>query len=491
MNAYFSITTTVFLLIISTTVYSQENKRQITLDEVVNILSLESTPAKIEKLNFRNEQLSFANYKKGLLPSLAFNVNPINFNRSLRMLQQPTDGSYSYVEDYSNNSSWGITMRQKVGFTGGELNVGSRLNYLNEFSQKRSSFSTSPFTIGYSQQLWGGGKTHRYERNIEYAKNETATKNYCSKLSDIQQEALNLFMTALLSKLESELERHNREINDTLSSISQTKLDNGNITEFDFKQIELESLNTQYAYENAMRNHEEALQRLKTYLVIEEGLQITVPEFNLPLSIDIQTVSSYVKRNNPFSMEQQIAKLEAERALYTAKLNNRFNGNISLNYGINQYAENFAEAYRHGNTQQSVVLGFQIPIFQWGINKNKIRIAKNNYEASQLNQENSQREFDNQIGEKANNYNRSVKLWIIAERAYKISQEQYKMLVQKFSLGKISVYELTSARRDQNTTMQQYYVAIKDVYREYFSLRHMALYDFKSEKELEHIFLKD
>ncbi|MFK2249187.1 hypothetical protein ACIXLV_13860 [Bacteroides fragilis] len=55
--------------------------------------------------------------------------------------------------------------------------------------------------------------------------------------------------------------------------------------------------------------------------------------------------------------------MEEEKNLFSIKLKNRFNGNISLNYGINQYAETLADAYRHGNTRQSVIIEFQIPIF--------------------------------------------------------------------------------------------------------------------------------
>ncbi|MEA4995929.1 MAG: hypothetical protein VB075_16610 [Petrimonas sp.] len=130
--------------------YSQDTLRAVTLDEVVNILSLKSSAAQIEKLNYQNEILQFENYKKSFLPSFSLNFNPINFNRSLRLLQQPSDGSYSYVEDYSNNSSAGVSIRQKVGITGGDLNIGSNINYLNEFSLKRNSFNTTPFFIGYS-----------------------------------------------------------------------------------------------------------------------------------------------------------------------------------------------------------------------------------------------------------------------------------------------------------------------------------------------------
>lgn len=466
--------------------YGQEASRKVTLDEVVNVLSLNSSTALIEKLNYQNEMLQFEIYKKGFLPSFSLHFNLINFNRSLRMLQQPDDGSYSYVEDYSNNGSAGISIRQKIGITGGELNVGSNINYLNEFSHKRNSFSTTPFSIGYSQQLWGGRKLHRLEKKIEYAKNNIAMKQYCTKISQIQQQALNLFMKALLGRMEQDLARQTAQSNDTLLQLAHIKLNSGHITEYDLKQIELQSINSQYAYENAVKNYSEAQERLAVFLGISFS-DVSIPEFNVPIAIDTHSVLFYVKRNNPFSKQQEIQTLEAERSLFSAKLSNRFNGNVSLNYGVNQYADNFMDAYRNGNIRQSIVIGFQIPMFQWGINKNRIQIAENNYEASKLSIHKRMRDFENEVKENVNNYNHSVKLWLTAEKAYHLSQEQYRILIQKFSLGKVSVYELTVAQSDQNNAMQRYYSAIRDTYNSYFTLRTMALYDFKENVELEEI----
>ena len=419
--------------------FSQEVVKGISLHEVIDNLFLHSFAAQIEKFNYQNEILQFENYKKSYLPSLSFNFNPINFNRSLRLLQQPSDGSYTYVEDYSNNSSAGVSVRQKTGITGGELNIGSNINYLNEFSRKRNSFSTTPFSIGYTQQLLGGGTQYLLEKEIEYAKNNVAIKQYCTKLSRIQQQALELYMAALLSKMEQDFALQTTQNTDTVLQLGRIKLDNGYLTEYDFKQIELQSLNARYAYENARKNYIEAQERLAVFLGIET-IEVEIPEFDVPFAIETSTAMFYVKRNNPFSKQQEMQTLEAARNLFSAKLSNRFNDNISLNYGINQYAERFAEAYRNGNTRQSVIVGFQIPAFQWGVNKNRIKIAENSYEASKIAQERQLREFENEVKENINSYNHSVKLWLTAEKAYKLSQEQYKMLIQKFSLGKVSIY---------------------------------------------------
>ena len=70
---------------------SQKISITLTLSDVINYYSLCSPMAKIEYLNFQNEILEFANYKKGFLPAISLNVNPVNFNRSLRLLQSPVD----------------------------------------------------------------------------------------------------------------------------------------------------------------------------------------------------------------------------------------------------------------------------------------------------------------------------------------------------------------------------------------------------------------
>ena len=166
--------------------FSHTSEELITLGQVFDTLSLCSNAAKTEELKFRNELLEYENYRKGFFPAISLNVSPIGFNRSLRLLQQAADGSYSYVEDYSNSSGLGVIIRQKIGFTGGELNVGSNLNYLHEYFRHRKSFGTAPFIIGYSQQLWGGRRLNRLESRIVYEKRLSAVKQYCTSVAGIQ-----------------------------------------------------------------------------------------------------------------------------------------------------------------------------------------------------------------------------------------------------------------------------------------------------------------
>lgn len=90
---------------------------QISLEQVLNEWCLSSPSAHKVELSYKNTILRFENYKKGFLPSLSFSLSPINFNRSQKLMQNSTNGNYSYVEDYSNSSNTGVTIQQKVGIT--------------------------------------------------------------------------------------------------------------------------------------------------------------------------------------------------------------------------------------------------------------------------------------------------------------------------------------------------------------------------------------
>ena len=63
------------------------------------------------------------------------------------------------------------------------------------------------------------------------------------------------------------------------------------------------------------------------------------------------------------------------------------------------------------------------------------------------------------------------------------------MAIQKFILGKVSAYEPNTALTNQNMAMNKYYIAIKNVYINYYVLRRLALYDFKRMLNLENVLI--
>lgn len=468
---------------------------QISLEQVVNEWCLSSPSAQKIQLSYENTLLAFENYKKGFLPSIAFSLNPVNFNRSQKLMQNPESGNYSYVEDYSNNSSTEISIKQKIGIVGGELSVSSRLSYLREFSNNRDRFGTNPLFINYSQPFVGGLYNYKKQRRIQYAQFNNALKQYCSEIADVQTQAVNLFMSLFSSKLAADLSYKNLQVSDTLLIASKALLENGYFTEYEYHQMELQQLNNKYAFESSTKSYHKALRDLITFLNKTEWMDkevvIAEPQVTLPLQIDQALASLYARRNSPFTLSQEEKRLKVEQTLFAAKLNNRFNGNMSISYGLNQYADHFVDAYKRPDYTQGVMIGVQIPIFQWGINRNKLRMAKNNYQNSMIELDEAEVNFDNKMKDIVEDYNYNMNLWFIATRSYQLSQEQYTLLAHKFHSGKVSVYDLASAQQEQYNAMQRYYNAIRNAWNCFCVLRKNTLYDFAKQIKLKDLFLSD
>lgn len=68
---------------------------QISLEQVLNEWCLVSPSAQKIKLSHENSILEFENYKKEFLPSVAFSLSPVNFNRSQKLMQNSESGNYS------------------------------------------------------------------------------------------------------------------------------------------------------------------------------------------------------------------------------------------------------------------------------------------------------------------------------------------------------------------------------------------------------------
>lgn len=460
---------------------------RITLQKVVNEWSLHSPSAEKIRLAYENSVLEHKNYLKGFLPSVALTMNPLTFNHSLRLMQNPTDGSYSYVNDYSNTSNAGLSIQQKIGVTGGVLSVNSSLSVLTELSTHRNSFNTTPFSLNYTQQLLGGYYAYRQLKKIESLKSVNAVRLYCSDTAEVQIKALNAFLNLFLADITKKLALKNIAITDTLLAAGKALLENGHFTEYEYKQIELQANNNQYVYETAVKDWGQLYRQLWAFLGKEDqqdSIDIVTPDFMLPLTVDYEVVAKYARKNSPFALSQETKRLEAEQTLFNAKLNNRFNASMNISYGMNQYAEHFTDAYRKPDYSQGVMIGFQIPVFQWGINRNKLHIAKNNYRNALLELEEAETSYTNDLLDKVNAYNQGVKLYFLSQRSYQLAQEQYELLSAKFRYGKVSVYEVTSAQKESYEAMKKYYSSMQTVWNQFFMLRKITLYDFMRQREL-------
>lgn len=457
---------------------------KLSLHDALNIYVYNTKYVKSKRLVFENALMEYDNYKKSLLPALSLNITPVSFNHSMRLLQNYSTGEYSNIEEFSNTISGGLSLTQRIPATGGVFTLSSNLNFLNEYTNNKKSFSSIPIYLSYSQSLFGGSKSMNFERSIFKLKSDVAIKNFCTSVSTEQQKILALYLDAYLNKTDVNFYSKIVNIGDSLLMHTEIRKNVGKVTEYDYNQIEIQQIDNQIALEKSEYAYKSSISLLENELLL---CNIELEELSMdsfPKHINEESVLNFILKNNPQYQELEIERLNAEYTLHLAKTNNRFNADISLSYGLNQYARTFKGAYYRPDQQQAVSITLNIPVFQWGVTHNKLQIAKNEYEIVLIGQESELENFKQEIHDYVFDYNMNRELVDIANRKYQLSAQQYLFASQKFKLGKMAAIELTNANKEYLQAKQNYMSVLKNLLISYYKIRHISLYDFIENKNL-------
>lgn len=255
--------------------------KELTLHDALNVHVYNTKYVKGKRLALANIQMECDNFRKSMLPSLSLNLTPVSFDRSMRLLQSYSTGEYSNVEEYSNTTSGGVSIMQKIAATGGVLTLGSSLNFLREFTTNNNSFSSTPMFLSYSQALFGGRKSLRLESTMSRLKNEIAMKDFCASVSTEQQKILALYLNAYSYKHDIDFYTQAVNMGDSLLMHAKLRMDMGKITEYEYNMVELQQLDNKMALERSCHDYSSSMRLLENELSLQdiELAQLSVEKF--------------------------------------------------------------------------------------------------------------------------------------------------------------------------------------------------------------------
>ncbi len=356
--------------------YSQDTLR-LTLSETVRMAQEQSPQAIAARHSFRAAYWNWRSYRANMLPSLTFTSSP-SLNRSISSVTLP-DGGESFVHRNQLMVDAGLTINQNIPFTGGSLFVKTALQRLDLFSEKTSSYNTTPIVLGYEQNLFGYNQ-FKWDRKIEPLRYTESKKNLTETLELVAAQATQQFFQLATAQTNWEIAQYNYANADTLYQYAQGRYNIGTITENEMLQLELNLLTEQTNMMNARIEVDDCIQSLRSYLGITNASELIaslneeIPRFN----VEVKQALELAYENNPEPEYLQRRRLESESAVAQAKASRGFKADLYMQFGLTQTNEKLKEAYRDPLDQQLVSLGIRIPILDWGVGKGKVKVALSN-----------------------------------------------------------------------------------------------------------------
>jgi outer membrane protein len=462
-----------------------EAQEKITLFESIDLFLSKSNVSRVLSLSRDINLISDELRQISLLPLINLSSAIPNFSRSISPVVLP-DGSESFRERNTANSSLSLALSQKIAFTGGSINLSTGLSRLDQFGTNRStSYSNNIFNISYLQPLINT-KEYKWEKLLRPVQLAQRSIQDHVQLEGLAIEIVQKYFSLLIlsKKMESFLEVKAKTDSIYYSIKEQEKL--GRSEKLKEMQIRSNLLDIHSSISELNYNLTKAKREFNDLLKIESATNyhLLEPEVIDVSLLDVKDVITLALENN-FEVEKSISEINTERALLSAKMNRSgVKANLSLSYGSNNSFIFFEDFYTDVRVRQSLSLSLNLPILDWGRGDKSYEIAKIRSEIDRINLSIKEIEFYNQIEDLVYIFNFQINKIGVKKDRILINIENIKILKYLFDKGEVSYADYSDGLNGKIQAESDYLNQLQEFWLTYYKLRQLTGYDFINNRQL-------
>lgn len=455
------------------------------LDEAVYLAHQRSIEAMIAKYNFFSSYWEYRSYKASRLPSLNIGGKLAGLDRSLRLLQD-YNGELGFVENFSLENTLEISVRQNIGFTGGTLELYSSLTRLDQFvPDKACSYYSQPVTLAYTQPIFAFN-SFKWEKKVAPKEYEKAQVVYAESMESVTVKVVSLYYELLESYESYQMARQNCKTTKASLDLAHQRLTLGTMGRDEVLQLEFRLLNDSMTENQLALDFHEKQTQLGSFLRYGENvLLLPVLEDSVPeLWLDYQLLCEKAMENSSFSKQKAISVIEADAEVAKAKAERGATASIYGRFGVSGTADAFSKVYTDLLDQEVIGIQFSVPIFDWGMGRGKVRMAKARRDVVSSQLEQSETVYRQEVLTLVKRLQYQYGQCLIARKAREVARQRYAASLERFRQGNISVLELNTAQGENASAHYQYVTILGTFWSNYYQLRQKTLYDCLSKTDI-------
>jgi len=469
----------------STNLMSQETRR-LTLDEVIRLAEEQSPYALIAKHRFRASYWQYRTFVAEYRPALTLTGQLPDYSTAYSRVWNSVTEQYDYASTNILQTSGSMSLAQNIGLTGGSISLVSDLTFERDFERNANKYITAPLNVRLTQPLFRYNEL-KWQKKIEPLKYEEARKTYLSDVENVHMMAVQYFFNLALAQINREIAETNMQNADTLYQIARGRYNLGTIAEDELLQMELSYLNAGTAINESETNLRDRELKLRSFLGFNQSLrlELLIPSEVPDLEVEVAEVLKLAEKNNPelIALERQL--VEAQSSVAQAKAEKGLNANLTASYGLRDQDPLLDMAYNQPNQQQTIRVGFTLPILDWGLGRGRYKMAQSSEELTRMQVEQSRIDFEQNLLLDVQQFNLQRNQVYIAAKSDTVAAKMFEVTKQRFLIGKIDVLELNNADTKKDQNRRSYIQALNNYWTYYFNLRALTLYDFVNRKPLE------
>ena len=459
---------------------SSSAQELITLEKALEIANNNSPEVRKSALNRERSKNFLDAQRASLKTNFNLSLDPFNYSREERFYEVAS--RWQTTETYSSMANFSIS--QPVALTDGEFSLNNRFGWQSsttEFTGEVNediAFSNNLF-LQYTQPLFSYNETKQNLKELELDYERSDIMYRLQKLST-EVEVTRSYYNLYASQMALEISREELENQKQNYQAVQNKVDAQLLALEELYQAEvnLASARSQvYTRDVQLQNAKDEFKQLL-------GMDLD-RSFRVSLEIEIDSVDVNMDKAIKNALGSRLEIRNREIELENARFNlietsdqNKFKGDVSVSVGLQGVDRQLAEMYDVPTTSPSISLHFNVPIWDWGARKARIKAARLNVESSQIDLNEESKSINLGIRQTIRNLRNYKNQIEIARTNERNAQLTYDINLERYNNGDLTGMDLQLYQNQLSQAKMDLTTALIDYKMELLNLKMQTLYDF-------------
>jgi outer membrane protein len=462
------------------------SQKALTLEEALNVAASNSPAILKTRLNLVRSQENLNAQLAALKSNFSLSVNPISYSQNRAF----NTSLSSFNTTKSLQSAGAFTISQPILPTDATITLSDNFSYLNNFENqlfpKSQGISyNNDLTIKINQPLFTYNRTKLTLKTLQLSL-ENAQLSYAIQLLSLEKQVTQAFYSVYQQQQSLDISLQAYQNMQKSYEISRNKVDAGISARAEVFQAELNLASSKSDFENKQVSYANAMDDFKVLVGMSLYDELLVlPNISVDtIKVDVQFAIEQGLANRMELRQREISIETSQFDLIQTMALNEFKGNLGLSFGINGNNEKFKDIYADPKNNENVALSFQIPLWDWGEKKSRIKATQASIASNKIDLTSEQNDIILNIRKSYRNLNNLQNQIEIARQNVSNAQLTYDLNLEKYKNGDLTGMDLNIYQNQLSEKKLTYTSSLISYKLELLNLKIQALYDFEKKQSV-------
>lgn len=452
----------------------------LTLDKALEIAQQNSPSIRTSLLSLERSQQLLKAQKAALKSQFTLSLNPVDYSKSRSF----DDFSQSWYTRESLASYGTFTVAQPVLVTDGTLSLNNRFGWQKSNATSAGSEDekfTNNLYLSFNQPLFTYNRLKLQLKNLELDL-ENSNLSYAMQKLNLEKQVTQYFYNVYMAQMSLSISQDELKNTEKTFEITKNKVDAGLSAMEELYQAELNFATSKSDVQNKRVSLENAKDLFKQYIGMDifEEISVIGSAEAVMVDVDLKQAIDYGLKSRMEIRQREIQVETSQFDLITTKALNEFKGEMNLSVGIIGDNPKLKDIYDSPTQNPQFSLAFNVPLFDWGEKKARIKAQEAVIETQQLNLDEEKKQIVIDIRSVYRSLENQKTQIDIAGQNEKNAQLTYEINQERYTNGDLTGMDLNLYQNQLSTKKMSYAQALIDYKIELLNLKIQTLYDFET-----------